>query len=105
MVYGTSTGLTFAGHQIFNMIFFDTLEIGDLFGTALAAGRFFHQTQAEQDLAVGIPKRLPEFGTFPFGSLRGGPTESGASLVIRSSSLFADGFESGDVGEWSDSSP
>lgn len=94
VLYGSSAGATFAGHQVFDMIFFDTLEIGDLFGTALAVGRFFSQSQESQDLAVGIPRR----GT-PVGS------EPGASLVIRSLSIFADGFESGDVSDWSNSIP
>ena len=91
VLYGSNGGVTFAGHQVFDMIFFDTLEIGDLFGTALAAGRFFSQGHEVQDLAVGVPRH----GT-PVGS------EPGLSLVIRSQSpLFINGFESGDTTAWS----
>ena len=90
VLYGSPTGVTFTGHQIFNMIFFDTLEIGDLFGSALAVGSFFRQGDDRQDLAVGVPR----YGT-PVGS------EPGASLVIRNQVLFTDGFESGDTSAWS----
>ncbi len=93
VLYGSPAGVTFADHQVFDMIFFDTLEIGDLFGTALAAGRFFNRSSV-QDLAVGIPRRGSPVGFEP-----------GASLVIRSRSIFSDGFESGDLEAWSDSFP
>lgn len=94
VLYGTSNGLSITGGQVFDMIFFDSLEIGDLFGAALAVGRFFSQSYESQDLVVGVPRR----GT-PVGS------EPGASLVIRSQSIFSDGFETGDASDWSNSTP
>ncbi|MCH9648218.1 MAG: FG-GAP-like repeat-containing protein [Deltaproteobacteria bacterium] len=93
IVYGTNAGLSFDGHQIFNMIFFDTLDSGEFFGSALSAGRFFNRSPA-QDLAVGIPE---------YAEVAGSPT--GASLVIRSRSIFSDGFESGDLSQWPTSAP
>ena len=92
--YGTPSGVSTAGHQIFNMIFFDTLEIGTLFGSALTTGRFFRSGEGRHDLAVGVPR----FGT-PVGS------EPGASLVIRSQVLFEDGFETGNTSAWSSTVP
>ena len=56
---------------------------------ALTAGRFFNRSAEGQDLAIGIPRRSDPFGTEP-----------GAVLVVRSQSLFADGFESGDTSRW-----
>ena len=93
VLYGTSTGVTFAGHQIFDMIFFDTLEEQDQFGYALTTGSFF-SLDLSQDLAVGIPRRGSPLGFEP-----------GASLVIRSRTIFSSGFETGDVSEWTSSTP
>ncbi len=94
VLYGTRDGLAIAGGQVFNMIFFDTLEIGDEFGTALATGHFFSRSDTSVDLAVGVP-------------LRGGPinAEPGAMVVIRTRSIFSDDFETGDDSRWSMTSP
>ena len=94
VVYGSPTGVTFTGHQIFDMIFFDTLEVGDQFGSTLAVGRFFSRFQGGQDLAVGVPRRGSPVGSEP-----------GLAVAIRSISIFADGFETGDVSGWSNSVP
>ncbi len=94
VLYGTANGLTIAGGQVFNMIFFDTLEMEDLFGSALATGRFFHRSSKSQDLAVGVPGWGEPIGADP-----------GAILVIRSRSIFADGFETGDFSRWDISVP
>lgn len=93
VLYGTPQGLVIAGGQVFNMIFFDTLEIGDEFGYALATGRFFSASHASENLVVGVPRR-------------GGPAgdEPGAAIVIRSRSIFADGFDRGDTARWSGAS-
>ncbi len=96
VVYGTSAGLDFTGHQIFDMIFFDTLEIGDEFGHALATGRFFDPTYEGEDLAVGIPLR-----DVPLRGNIGPGIDAGVSLVIRTRSIFSDGFEIGDTSDWS----
>ncbi len=92
VLYGTPNGISIAGLQIFDMIFFGTLEIEDHFGASLAAGRFFSDSQQSQDLVVGIPLRDGGLGA-----------DSGASLVIRNQLVFSDGFESGDVGAWTSS--
>ncbi|MEM6794926.1 MAG: hypothetical protein AAF725_13180 [Acidobacteriota bacterium] len=89
VLYGTPEGLTLVGGQVFNMIFFGALEIADEFGAALAAGRFFSASAEAQDLAIGIPRRGEPFGAEP-----------GAVVVVRSRSIFIDGFESGDTSRW-----
>jgi len=89
VLYGTSTGLTITGGQVFNMIFFGTLEVADFFGAALATGHFFNQNQSSDDLAIGIPGR-----DGPGGSA------DGAAVVLRSQSLFMDGFDSGNTNRW-----
>jgi hypothetical protein len=85
---GSPAGLTVAGHQVFDMIFFGPLSIGDEFGFALAAGRF--DTTPGEHLAVGVPRL--EVEDLP---------QSGGVLVIRSRLLFTDGFETGDTSAWS----
>ncbi|MEM7351801.1 MAG: hypothetical protein AAF657_13470, partial [Acidobacteriota bacterium] len=94
VLYGTPEGLVIAGGQVLNMIFFGTLEIADEFGAALATGRFFNPSAEGQDLAIGIPRRGEPFGAEP-----------GAVLVVRSQSLFADGFEAGDTSGWNATVP
>lgn len=101
VLYGTDNGLVIDGGQVFNMIFFDTLEAGDRFGAALATGRFFSQTAEGQDLAVGVPRRGNGSVVAPTTGSPLPVIEPGAFLVIRSLSIFADGFESGDFSDWS----
>jgi hypothetical protein len=94
VLYGSENGLTIAGGQVFNMIFFDTFEIADRFGAALAVGRFFSDSSEGLDLVVGVPRR---------GSPSG--AEPGAAVVIRSVPIFSDDFESGDTALWSTVAP
>ncbi len=94
VVYGSAAGANFTGHQVLNMLFFDTLEIGDEFGHALATGRFFDASYEGVDLAIGVPLRGDPAGDDP-----------GASLVIRTRSIFSDSFETGDTSDWSATIP
>jgi len=89
--YGLSTqfGLQVVGIQNFSMSLFGTLAVGDEFGFALATGNFVNSTGGA-DLIVGVPN-LENFGD----------PERGAAVMIRSSSLFLDGFETGDTSRWS----
>jgi hypothetical protein len=91
VLYGTATGLSFTGHQVFDMIFFGSLDAGDEFGFAMAAGRFGTRGN---ELAVGIPNREVD-----------GSAQAGAVLVISSQVLFADGLESGTTIAWATESP
>ncbi|MDA8019368.1 MAG: integrin alpha [Thermoanaerobaculia bacterium] len=93
VLYGGSPfGLSFADFQVFDMLFFGGLEIGDEFGFSLAAGRF--DSSSAEHLAVGVPGReVAGFGA------------AGAAVLVRSQVLFKDGFEDGLVGVWSDVVP
>ncbi|MDA8018108.1 MAG: hypothetical protein MPN21_11740 [Thermoanaerobaculia bacterium] len=95
VLYGGLEGLSIEGFQVFDMIFFDTLDFGDRFGFSLSAGRFFREQIEEfspvphsEDLVVGVPLRAT--GQHPVGR----------AVVIRSRSIFMDGFESGDLTKW-----
>jgi hypothetical protein len=92
VLQGSPTGLSTLGHQIFDMLFFGGLVVGDRFGYSLAAGHF-DPTSAEH-LAVGVPwLEVNEV------------SDAGGVVVIRSRVLFADGFESGDASMWSATAP
>jgi len=65
-------------------------EVGDTFGFAMVTGRF--AGNAGDDLAIGVPAE--DIGSF---------TDAGGVNVIYSATLFVDGFESNDTGEWSSS--
>ncbi|MGD8244337.1 MAG: hypothetical protein PVI63_04005, partial [Anaerolineae bacterium] len=61
VLYGSSSGLTAMGNQIFDQddFAFGTAEPGDLFGSALAVGYF--DADAYADLAIGVP--FEDWGT------------------------------------------
>lgn len=87
--YGAGGGLSFVDDQIFSMLAFDTPEVGDRLGFALAAGRFTG-TAGGEDLAVGVPSLESP----------GDPEERGAVVAIHSVSVFADDLETGDTSRW-----
>ncbi len=93
VLYGSPTGLSVTGFQLIDMIFFDTLEAGDEFGFALAAGRLY-EAQGGDDLAIGVPGRTHVTGG---GALW---PDTGRVVVVQSTILFKDGFETGDVTVW-----
>ncbi|MDA8018107.1 MAG: integrin alpha [Thermoanaerobaculia bacterium] len=100
VLYGGLEGISIEGFQVFDMIFFDTLDAGDRFGFSLSAGRFFReQSQGtfpnpqSEDLVVGAPLRASDQN--PVGRV----------VVIRSISIFLDGFESGDLTKWDIANP
>ena len=88
ILYGSDSGLLATGAQLFNMFLFDTLQAGDRFGAALAAGQL-DSAHGGFDLGVGAPDREVD-----------GDAQAGAAVVIFSVNLFADGFESGDTSAW-----
>ncbi|MDA8020466.1 MAG: hypothetical protein MPN21_23760 [Thermoanaerobaculia bacterium] len=92
VLYGTDSGLSVAGAQLANMLFFDSLDPGDRFGQALAVGR--HNGDHGPDLAIGAPSREVD-----------GDILVGAVVVLFSRTLFVDGFETGDTSGWSATEP
>ncbi|MDA8019441.1 MAG: integrin alpha [Thermoanaerobaculia bacterium] len=100
VLYGGQDGISIDGFQVLDMIFFDTLEIGDQFGFSLSVGRFFRPQiegffpihQAE-DLVVGVPLRVAW------------EDPSGRAVVVRSRSILTDNFESGDLTAWGVANP
>lgn len=93
VLYGSATGLSFAGVQLLGMIFFGSLDQNDHFGSALATGKLFANTGGD-DLVIGVPGRIYDF-------TRGLNTpNTGLVIAVQSAVLFADGFESGNVSAW-----
>ncbi|MEM1182295.1 MAG: FG-GAP repeat protein [Acidobacteriota bacterium] len=80
------TGLVATDAQIWLQTI-DPSEDGDLFGSALAVGRFAGRGA---DLAIGVP-----------GETVSGEATAGGVNVLYTEVLFHDGFESGDTSAWS----
>ena len=92
VIYGSAQKLDATRHQIVNMLFFDTLETFDEFGTALATGSLL--SGAATDLLIGAPGRdVPFLGGSEW-------SDAGVAVLVQSVVLFNDGFESGDTSAW-----
>jgi hypothetical protein len=89
VLYGTDSGLELEGFQAVNMGLFGGAEINENLGASLATGKLFGRFGGD-DLLIGMPGR--------FG-------DTGATLIVQSLVLFADGFESGDPSAWSAAVP
>jgi FG-GAP repeat len=106
VLYGSSTGLTATGNQIWNQNspgVPDSAEAFDHFGSSLAAGNFGQGTQA--DLAIGVEGET--VGGFTFAGavnvLYGSPTGltgTGSQFWSQNSAGIPDSAEQGDAFGW-----
>ncbi len=103
VVYGSASGLTATGNQLFKQGtngMLDSSELGDAFGATLAAGNF--NGDAYVDLAVGVPGEDLSTGALDAGAVAvlygsaAGLSTAGNQLWTQDSPGVPDDAESGD---------
>ena len=97
LVRGTMTGLTTSGAEFFDYNRVGAPATGDALAHRVALGDF--DADGKDDVVLAVPGRAVYTQA---GDLI---SSAGEVLVLPSGWIFADGFESGDLTEWSQASP